>query len=642
VGLGAALLLAAACRTSAPATPPATPAVAAATPAPPVVPPATAKSPAPAAGTTAASEPPLPDVDLRPAGATPPPGRILSLAVASPAALADALDRLAQATGIDAAVGQGFLDSFDGTSGMSVIGGVPVTRAMLDRLDPARPITGVGLMPGIGVPGGLCVAATFRDAAGARRTLAEIGPELRRTGGVSTRRLRPDKDAPTKEASVFAGVSGRTLLLSSAEGTLMHAGALAIAMQATPPTDQAVVTLHVDALGPAGRGILQGALAKGMTEVADRMRKDPKNRLSPAIMKAVEALGTMGMRPLAEVRSLRLALDVGADAGVALRLDVDPIPGSGLSRWATPSPYRLDPALPIGDDGTMVLSWGAVETGFSLIEEMAAPTGPAGRALRKDLEAFAPSFARGGSCVIDVAKLPLRSYCAWDLKPGLKPAGVLDRYAAVIKSSHAWSMELVPRGPGAPRIRRARDVLEIEEPLGSADDDAATRAMRKIAFGGDTRRSAVTVKGGRLIVTQGPTARDLLPAVARDAAAAGAAASAPASAPILTDMLARTKGSDAIFFVDLVSALVRIAEAATDPSVRQVGVMLAAVPGLATLRMPLVLSMRSNGAVAYELTLPRASVENAVRVIRPFMGTMGGAMGGKAAPGAAGGPGVTP
>jgi hypothetical protein len=555
--------------------------------------------------------------------------------VASPAALADALDRLARATGIDQPVGQGFLDSFDGVGATSIIGGVGITRAMLDRLDPARPVTAVGLMPGIGVPTGFCVAATFRDAAGARRTLDEIGPEARRLGSASFRALHAEKGAAAgKPPTVAAALSGRTLLLASTEATLLKAGAPAIALQATPPTDEVAVTIHMDAIGPGGLALMRAAMAKGMIDVAERLRRNPMAKVNATIMKAVEALGTIGMRPLAEIRTLRLALDVSADAGLALRLEVDPIPGTSLARWATPNPYHLDPTLPIGDDGTIVASWGSVATGFALFEELVDPTGPAGRALRKDLEAFAPSFARGGSCVIDAAAMPFKSYCTWDLKAGQKPAGVLDRYGAVVKASHAWSLEVLPRGPGAPKMRRQRDVLEIDEPLGSKDDNAAARAVRKVVFGGDLRRSAVTVKDGRLMIAQGPEAHDMLPTMTR-----ASAGTPPPGAPILADTLARTQGSDGLLFVDPVSLIVRIAETATDPSVRQLGVMVSAVPGLATLRMPMVLTMRSHDGVAYQLALPRASVENVVRLIRPYLGTMGAGKAAAAAPGASEAPG---
>ena len=73
---------------------------------------------------------------------------------------------------------------------------------------------------------------------------------------------------------------------------------------------------------------------------------------------------------------------------------------------------------------------------------------------------------------------------------------------------------------------------------------------------------------------------------------------------MLAATLARTRGSDALFFVDLPSLLLKVTPLADDPTMRQVGVMLSAIPGMATMRAPLTLTVRSHDALAFELALP--------------------------------------
>src|SRR3989442_1489297 len=75
---------------------------------------------------------------------------------------------------------------------------------------------------------GVCLAATFKDAAGARKTLEEIGPEVSRRGGESARRLPSGN-------TLWTGITDRTLLLSTSQGNIAAAGAVAIAEQALAP-----------------------------------------------------------------------------------------------------------------------------------------------------------------------------------------------------------------------------------------------------------------------------------------------------------------------------------------------------------------------------------------------------------------------
>jgi hypothetical protein len=96
------------------------------------------------------------------------------------------------------------------------------------------------------------------------------------------------------------------------------------------------------------------------------------------------------------------------------------------------------------------------------------------------------------------------------------------------------------------------------------------------------------------------------------------------AAPIFENVAGRTKGAEVLVFVDLMSFLNAVGKAADDPSVKQVGAMMNAVPGLSELRAPLVVAMWGGKTTAVDLQLPYQTLANLAQVVRPFMGMMGG------------------
>jgi hypothetical protein len=57
--------------------------------------------------------------------------------------------------------------------------------------------------------------------------------------------------------------------------------------------------------------------------------------------------------------------------------------------------------------------------------------------------------------------------------------------------------------------------------------------------------------------------------------------------------------------------------------VSQLGMMMAAVPGLPELRVPVVFSGKGGGVPNLELQVPFGSLQNVARVVSGFMGQMG-------------------
>ena len=194
-------------------------------------------------------------------------------------------------------------------------------------------------------------------------------------------------------------------------------------------------------------------------------------------------------------------------------------------------------------------------------------------------------------------------------------------YSQMIQASGGWGDAVgghsEKRGTTY-KVRRRGAVLEIEETL-PPDARKAAQATRRVAFGGDARESALTVKDGHLLIAQGPKPRELLATFGNG----GAPATRPG--PLLTGSLAHTRGANAFAFIDILSLIIQIASTSDDPSFHQLRLMVAAIPGLKELRAPLVMAVRNGPNVELELQVPTATLENIARIVQPFMGTMGGA-----------------
>jgi hypothetical protein len=585
------------CRATAPAPAPVL------APAPALAPAARAMTAAsPAAAASAAAQPPhpvdaVPDVTLR--RADPPSEQLaFTVVIAPPLALAADLDDMSSALGVPAALGQSLIDAL---TSAPLFGGARITRADIESLDRDRPVTAVGL-----VGGGACVALTFRDTSTARHTLERLFGRVAILGPAGLVQL-PSNDP------LWAGVSSRTLFLAVDPDTILDAGALALELQLQPRSSQAAFTLYPRAL--AGGRRLRALLP-------ERLSRETSGRpLTPAARGMLRQAALLAGELLDQTVATRFSLDVDVHAGAVARLEIQPVPGSDLAKRASrPMPYELEAGLPITGDRTFVMASGSHSTLLAALATVVGATGPAGRVLHDDLNALGAMFQGAGSCAIDTETIPFRSYCSWGLVPGLKPARVLDRYAALTKASHAWLAELLGHETRSPKIRRTGDLLEIEEPVYFDEaEDPTARAMRKAALGGDTRVSAMTVRSGRLVATQGLNARALLAALAHPPPPRP-----PDRAPILEATLRRTKGADALLFADLISMVARVAQSADNPGARQIAVMMFAIPGLADLHAPMVFATRSaDGRPSYELQLPYQTLENIMRIVRPFTGAMG-------------------
>jgi hypothetical protein len=118
------------------------------------------------------------------------------------------------------------------------------------------------------------------------------------------------------------------------------------------------------------------------------------------------------------------------------------------------------------------------------------------------------------------------------------------------------------------------------------------------------------------VVAQGPRPREILQRWDQPAKAG--------AAPIFESVAGRTRGAELLLFIDLMSIVGAVSQAAEDPSVKQVGAMMNAVPGLSQLRAPVVMALWGGKTTAFDLQFPYQTLANVAQVVRPFMGMMGG------------------
>jgi hypothetical protein len=532
----------------------------------------------------------------------------MSLVVASPMRVVADLDALSKSLQLPMPLGQSFLPTL--TSGFSP-GGVKVARETLARLDVARPVAVIWLARGSGVPAGWCAALAFKERAFALDALQGIGTGAAQSEGTFERRL-PSGDL------VWGAVKERQLLLSSSRETLLAAGALAITTQGTPMPGQALFTVSTAAMARS-TGQSLDVLATGIFSAAmAEMEKDASRTgkpLTPASKKMTEAVLKALVRPLSEIAVVRVSLEIGDRRGVLVRAEVQPTQGSGLAaKVAAVSPYVFDPALPVRSDASAVVAWGDMAPWLEDWAGVMEASGPAGRAASRDLALFRESMS-GGSCAVEVGSLPMVFLCSLTVRPGVDPARALARNLAVIESSNAWEAELDGRKPTPLKVKRTGKIIETEKPL--AAKDARVLAMVKAVMGGSAVHTALTVKDGRVVLAVGRNPHELLDRYGK------AQAFRDDAAPILKRTLLETAGAQFLGALDMASILRKGIAQSEEPMAQQFGAMMAAVPGLADLYTPLVLSGRSGTVAAIEFQVPFGSLRNVSRVVSAFMGQMG-------------------
>jgi hypothetical protein len=306
-----------------------------------------------------------------------------------------------------------------------------------------------------------------------------------------------------------------------------------------------------------------------------------------------------------------VVLKLNSNDGFMLRTEVVPLPGSPSAGRTKVLPYALDPKMVVPDDRATFAAFGEPSTGVLTFIDALTSSGPKGKVVGKHLRGLLTEIVGGGSCVLPAA-IPLANLCAFPLRPGVTPDRALGAYTAMMKDMQGWQDELLGPKKSKIKFKRSKDLLEME--ISMSNPDPATRAMQRAMWGGDSQKYVLAIRDGRVVQAQGIKPREVLERWGTGTAAVP---------PIFASTLARTKGAEVLIYSDLVALIASGIKAAQEPSLKQAGAMMGAVPGLADLKAPLVIALWGGKTTALELHFPIQTLTNIAQVVRPFMGMMG-------------------
>ncbi len=578
--LGLLLVPLGACGTAAPAAPGATPA-------------ALASPAAPKPVAVAESEPHFTSVETARAAL------VGSLATVAPIRIVGDLDTLSQRLRLPMLLGHELLSAL---GGMGIAGDSAQFQRLLDRVDPESPTAVVWVLPPSAQAKGYCAAVTFRDSAGARATLDEMGTPGQRSGGIEERRSAGgDK--------IWGGIKGRTLFVSGSAETLLFAGGLAEAEQVPPIKGQMALTVLPRKLATAS-GQTPDALVAHVASLVAGTAQTGQGKTTPALQRMVVAMVEVVTKMVLDSTAVHLYFEAGPNDGVLLQAEFVPASGTELAtRTARRTPYAFDTRLPVKSDGTAVFAIGDWGSWMAMAGKMFESTGKAGHAMWRDTNKVM-SMTGGWSCVVDPSDSGLSTLCSSALKSGARGKAALDAEVAMLTSQNAWEAELDGRKASPLKVKRGRDMVEIEKKIENKEPTA--QAVARAMAGGDTIKYALSVKDGWLLMATGRDARKPLSGYGT--------ARSMAAAPLLAATLARTKGDEAMASVDVVSLALRVLAGTKDLPGNQMARMAGAMPGVAEMTAPFTFALRGGNSLQGDFRIPLGSLENIAKVVRGMVG----------------------
>jgi hypothetical protein len=530
------------------------------------------------------------------------PALVGSVVTVAPSGIVGDLDALSKRLGLPMQGGQELLSAL---GSLGLVGDAAHFRQVWDRLDPAAAVAVVWVLPPKAEGKGYCAALTFKDAAGAKQTLDELGAAGAQRDGMFERKV-PSGD------SIWAATKARTLLVSNTPDALVLGGGLAEAAQVSPREGQVVLSVLPQALAKA-TGESNDALVARMTSALGEAAPAPGAKGPAGSQRALLALAESLARMALQAAEVRLVLEVGPRGGVLVRVEMVPLPGTDLAaRTLRRAPYAFDDRLPIRDDRTVVMALGDLSPWFLPFARAIEASGPAGQAMQRDLTQW---FGMVGdvSCVVEPASAGMTSLCSSSLKPGVDAKRAPDAAVALLVAQNAWEAELEGRKASRPKIKRGKGTVEVEKRI--ENTDATARAVAQAMAGGDMVKTVIAVKGGRLVQATGRNARELV-------ASYGVSGSTKI-APMVAAGLAGTQGMEGMASVDVVAVLLRLLGKAKDLPGAQVAALAGTMPGVADLKAPFLFALRTGAALTGEFRIPLGSLDNIGKVVQGALGATG-------------------
>jgi hypothetical protein len=512
------------------------------------------------------------------------------------------LDALSQRLGLPMMLGRELLASVGGTG---LLGDSAHFKTLWENLDPTSPIAVVWILPPKARGMGFCTALTFRDAEKANRSFEGMGTLGVQQNGVSERRI------PSGE-KLWGGVKGRTLFISGSAKDLSFGCGLAEVAQVAPTDGQMVLTILPQSLAKASGKSPEELVAHLTSTVAAGMQVGKKKNKQAAEHMASAMVESMA-RLVLDSTAVRLLLELGPKDGLLIRAELVPAAGTNFAALtAHRKPYTFDDRLPVRDDRTGVMAFGNASVWLSTLSKMFEASGPAGRAVWRDMNKTF-ELTSEWSCSFELADIGIASLCSSPIRPGTSPKTMLDTIVAMTTSQQAWEAEIEGRKGTPIKIKRSRDLIEIEKKI--ENTDATAKAMAKAIAGGDTAKIAMTVKAGRLLQASGKDARKMLTLYG--------SGSSMKEAPLVAAALGRTKGDEGVASIDVISFVLRVLGQNKGMPGHQLAVLAAALPGLTEMKAPVLFALRSGQSLTGDFRLPLGSLENIAKVVNAMMGQAG-------------------
>jgi hypothetical protein len=567
---------------------------------------ATVSTPAAAVASVSPGPAPVVAVPAEPVFADPAvaaPAVVGSLLAAAPGKILGDLDALSQRLSLPIKLGRELLSSL-GSFGFP--GGGAHLQAILDRLDAAAPVAIVWVLSEKSRVKGFCAAMTFKESVGARRTFDEMGTLGAERNGVSERRTS-DGDL------IWGGIKGRTLFISGSAEALLFAGALAEKAQIVPPASQVVLTVLPQALAKAS-GQSPDALVARLASTMSAAAKSGQAKLTPAFQRTSIATAEVMARLALDSSAIRLLVDAGPRDGFGIRVEAVPAAGTDFAvRTARRAPCAFDARLPVRDDGTALFALGDLWPMFANWGKLFEASGPAGRGFWRDVAKMS-DVTVGPSCIVDFTGVAVSTLCSAALRPGTSPRAALDAAVAMLNSQQAWEGELEGRKATPLKIKRSRDMVEIDKKVENKDPMA--RALAKAIAGGDTIKYALSVKDGHLLQAFGRNPRELSSRYGN--------ATSPKDAPLVAATLARTNGAEAVASIDVISFVLRLLGKGNGLPGGPIAAVAGSLPGVAEMKAPFVFTLRGGEALSGEFQIPLGSLDAVAKVVRSVLGSAGG------------------
>jgi len=155
-------------------------------------------------------------------------------------------------------------------------------------------------------------------------------------------------------------------------------------------------------------------------------------------------------------------------------------------------------------------------------------------------------------------------------------------------------------------------VVEIEKKI--ENRDRVAQSLTKAFAGGDTMRTAFTVKGGHLLQATGRDARKTL---------ARYGAGGVGKAPLLTEALARHKGAELLASLDVISMVLRVIGKNKDLPGSSLASVAAALPGMAEMKAPFLFTLRGGATMTGEFRISLGSLDSVAKVMRGMVSPAG-------------------